>query len=81
MDNENSLPHWVIDAERMPIRFAQVREDALLDLDLLVRVHAKPIRVMMIGSGGCTAAGWRHRGESRSYTWSTSIRLNWPCVS
>jgi len=49
------LPTWVIEATSLPLAFAQVREDPLLDLWLVqqLRQHA---RVMMVASGGCTAA-------------------------
>jgi S-adenosylmethionine-diacylglycerol 3-amino-3-carboxypropyl transferase len=51
-----SVPAWVIEAAGMPIAFAQVREDPLLDLAILERVGTHRLRVMMIASGGCTAA-------------------------
>jgi S-adenosylmethionine-diacylglycerol 3-amino-3-carboxypropyl transferase len=56
MSGEASLPQWVQDAARMPVAFAQVREDALLDLAVLDQISADPIDCMMIASGGCTAA-------------------------
>jgi S-adenosylmethionine-diacylglycerol 3-amino-3-carboxypropyl transferase len=40
----------------MPIAFAQVREDPLLDLQLLDRLGGQNLSGMMIASGGCTAA-------------------------
>lgn len=50
------LPAWVIEAARMPVAFAQVREDPLLDLAILDRIGGRRLRAMMIASGGCTAA-------------------------
>ena len=46
---------WVRKAAELPIAFAQVREDALLDLAVVERFGIGA-RVMMIASGGCTAA-------------------------
>lgn len=46
---------WLIEARVMPILFAQVREDPLLDLEV-INNFAKSINVLMIGSGGCTLA-------------------------
>lgn len=40
----------------MPIAFAQVREDASLDLALLEQMPGRKLRGIMIASGGCTAA-------------------------
>jgi S-adenosylmethionine-diacylglycerol 3-amino-3-carboxypropyl transferase len=50
------LPDWVVDAMRMPVAFAQVREDSLLDLSILERIGGHSIRGLMVASGGCTAA-------------------------
>lgn len=50
---------WIQAAKELPIAFARVREDALQDQLVLRRLHAelgRPLRVLMIGSGGCTAA-------------------------
>ena len=46
---------WVSEAASLPVAFAQVREDPLLDIRILseARRHA---RVLMVASGGCTAA-------------------------
>jgi S-adenosylmethionine-diacylglycerol 3-amino-3-carboxypropyl transferase len=49
------LPSWVADAARLPLAFAQVREDALIDLEIVQRLGPS-IRVLMVASGGCTAA-------------------------
>jgi S-adenosylmethionine-diacylglycerol 3-amino-3-carboxypropyl transferase len=58
MSDERSdvaLPSWVAEAARLPIAFAQVREDPLLDAWVLDRV-GPAARVLMIASGGCTLA-------------------------
>jgi S-adenosylmethionine-diacylglycerol 3-amino-3-carboxypropyl transferase len=49
------LPSWVRDAATLPLAFAQVREDPNLDLDVVQRVGGGA-RVLMVASGGCTAA-------------------------
>lgn len=46
---------WISKARNLPLAFAQVREDALLD-DAIVNRLGENISVLMIGSGGCTAA-------------------------
>lgn len=51
----DATPDWVADAARLPIAFAQVREDPLLDRWVVEQV-GRPARVLMIASGGCTAA-------------------------
>ena len=51
--HDNSAP-WILEAERLPLAFAQVREDPLIDL-WVVRQLAPKAHVMMIASGGCTA--------------------------
>jgi S-adenosylmethionine-diacylglycerol 3-amino-3-carboxypropyl transferase len=43
------------EAARLPVAFAQVREDSLIDLDVVRRVD-RPARIAMVASGGCTAA-------------------------
>lgn len=48
-------PRWVVEAERLPLAFAQVREDAEVDR-WVVRAVPHPCRVVMTASGGCTAA-------------------------
>lgn len=50
-----SQPRWVVDAARLPLAFAQVREDAEVDR-WVVRAVPHPCRVVMTASGGCTAA-------------------------
>lgn len=49
------LPAWVREAGELPLGYAQVREDPLQDLEL-VRALDRPVRVLLIASGGCTAA-------------------------
>lgn len=46
---------WLERASSLPVAFAQVREDALLDREV-VRSIGKGARVAMVASGGCTAA-------------------------
>jgi S-adenosylmethionine-diacylglycerol 3-amino-3-carboxypropyl transferase len=46
---------WIRSASTLPIAFAQVREDPLVDRKLIERLD-RPARVLMIGSGGETAA-------------------------
>jgi S-adenosylmethionine-diacylglycerol 3-amino-3-carboxypropyl transferase len=46
---------WVCEAARRPVAFAQVREDALLDLFVVNELDG-PVEVLMVASGGCTAA-------------------------
>ena len=47
--------NWVETTSRLPVAFAQVREDPLVDA-ALVRRLGRPPRVLMIASGGETAA-------------------------
>jgi S-adenosylmethionine-diacylglycerol 3-amino-3-carboxypropyl transferase len=56
MSNDAALPQWMLQAAQMPLAFAQVREDSLVDLRLLDRIAGDDIRGIMIASGGCTAA-------------------------
>jgi S-adenosylmethionine-diacylglycerol 3-amino-3-carboxypropyl transferase len=52
---ETTPASWVDEAARRPIAFAQVREDAALDRWVVEQL--KPgAEVLMVGSGGCTAA-------------------------
>jgi len=46
---------WLEQATSLPIAFAQVREDALLDFDVVQSVD-DGARVAMVASGGCTTA-------------------------
>jgi S-adenosylmethionine-diacylglycerol 3-amino-3-carboxypropyl transferase len=50
-----TLPSWVAQAAGLPIAFAQVREDPLLD-QWVVEQLGRAARVLMIASGGCNAA-------------------------
>ena len=55
MTSPPALPPWVAEAAALPLAFAQVREDALIDLDILARL-GDGARVLLVASGGCTAA-------------------------
>jgi S-adenosylmethionine-diacylglycerol 3-amino-3-carboxypropyl transferase len=57
-----ALPAWALDAARLPLVFAQVREDAALDLELL-RLLGTDLDVVMVASGGCTAAALAASGR------------------
>ena len=48
-------PRWLDEAAALPLGFAQVREDPALDRELVQRVGGRA-RVLMVASGGCTAA-------------------------
>jgi S-adenosylmethionine-diacylglycerol 3-amino-3-carboxypropyl transferase len=50
-----SSHEWVKSTASLPVAFAQVREDPLIDAEL-VRLFDRPPRVLMIASGGDTAA-------------------------
>ena len=52
---DDPLPSWVSQAAQLPVAFAQVREDPLLDAWVVERLSAGA-RVIMIASGGCTLA-------------------------
>lgn len=59
--NAPEVPLWVEHAACLPIAFAQVREDPLLDLRVVDRLAGAAgrgcaVEVVMIASGGCTAA-------------------------
>lgn len=49
---ENTL--WLNEAARLPLGFAQVREDARLDLEVARRIRANA-DICLVASGGCTA--------------------------
>jgi S-adenosylmethionine-diacylglycerol 3-amino-3-carboxypropyl transferase len=49
-------PAWVAAAAKMPVAFAQVREDPLVDLAVLDLIGRADLSGIMIASGGCTAA-------------------------
>jgi S-adenosylmethionine-diacylglycerol 3-amino-3-carboxypropyl transferase len=51
----DALPSWVEQAAQLPIAFAQVREDPLLDVRVVEQL-APAGRILMIASGGCTLA-------------------------
>lgn len=50
-----TLPGWVEEAARLPVAFAQVREDPLVDA-WVVQQLPPGARILMIASGGCTLA-------------------------
>jgi S-adenosylmethionine-diacylglycerol 3-amino-3-carboxypropyl transferase len=52
---DDPLPSWVSQAAQLPVAFAQVREDPLLDAWVIERLPPGA-RVIMIASGGCTLA-------------------------
>lgn len=51
----STVPPWVLEAATYPLAFAQVREDPLLD-QWVVEQLPDEARVILIASGGCTAA-------------------------
>lgn len=57
-----TLPPWVAEAARLPLAFAQVREDAWIDLQVVRRLGGRG-RVLMVASGGCTAAALAASGD------------------
>jgi S-adenosylmethionine-diacylglycerol 3-amino-3-carboxypropyl transferase len=52
---DHNLTAWVRDAASLPVAFAQVREDPILDARMVERLEPNA-RVLMIASGGCTLA-------------------------
>lgn len=58
---------WTLEASRLPVAFAQVREDPAIDLAVLE--HTGPgAHIAMIASGGCTAAALAAHGGAASIT-------------
>lgn len=53
--NESSS-EWLAQALSLPIRFALVREDPRIDLEALRTAQRGQANVVLVGSGGCTAA-------------------------
>jgi S-adenosylmethionine-diacylglycerol 3-amino-3-carboxypropyl transferase len=51
----NTHPSWVTEAAKLPVAFAQVREDPRID-QFVVKRAGENASVCMIASGGCTAA-------------------------
>jgi S-adenosylmethionine-diacylglycerol 3-amino-3-carboxypropyl transferase len=47
---------WLAAAKKSPIYFAQVREDALIDIELVKQHCPEKPALLMVASGGCTAA-------------------------
>ena len=58
-------PSWLENAAALPIAFAQVREDALLDQAVINDLGGKT-RLIMVASGGCTAALLASMSQVRS---------------
>lgn len=52
---QSSLPAWVAEAAELPVAFAQVREDPLLDSQVVAGLGPEA-SIIMIASGGCTLA-------------------------
>ncbi len=75
---EKIIPSWVSEAAKLPVAFAQVREDPLLD-DWVVTKLDPGARILMIASGGCTLAFLAARGRGReSMSWiPTRPRSPW----
>jgi S-adenosylmethionine-diacylglycerol 3-amino-3-carboxypropyl transferase len=61
----NNSPSWLNEACQLPVAFAQVREDALLDMEV-VRQLGERVRVLMVASGGCTAAALASLSQTAS---------------
>ena len=59
------IAEWMEAAKRLPLAFAQVREDPELDFRVLERLGRRA-RVAMIASGGCTAAALSTRPDVES---------------
>lgn len=56
MTKSGQLASWINTACQFPIGFAQVREDPLLDVEVIEHLNRPQTKVLMIASGGCTAA-------------------------
>ena len=56
-------PDWIKKAQLLPLGFAQVREDALIDIDLVSKIPPNA-RVILVASGGCTGAALSKAGIS-----------------
>lgn len=57
------LEPWVLETARWPLAFAQVREDPLIDL-WVVKQIGPGARIIMVASGGCTAALLAAKGDA-----------------
>ena len=53
---KQDLEPWVVETARRPLAFAQVREDPLLDWFVANGKAGRGARIIMVASGGCTAA-------------------------
>lgn len=60
---DHDLPAWVRDAASLPVAFAQVREDPILDARVVEQLKPNA-RILMIASGGCTLAYLAARGRA-----------------
>ena len=49
------MTHLINTAKNLPLAFAQVREDSLLDVQIIQKLGSD-LSVLMVASGGCTAA-------------------------
>src|SRR5690349_20230609 len=58
---------WTVEASGLPIAFAQVREDPAIDLDVVRQVGSRA-RVIMVASGGCTAAALASHSDAAAIT-------------
>ncbi|CAM2905493.1 DUF3419 family protein [Legionella worsleiensis] len=56
MKKSEQVAYWVKTATQFPVGFAQVREDPLLDVQVIDHMNRPQTKVLMIASGGCTAA-------------------------
>lgn len=56
MTKSEQFASWVNTACQFPVGFAQVREDPLLDVQVIEHLNRPQTKVLMIASGGCTAA-------------------------
>jgi S-adenosylmethionine-diacylglycerol 3-amino-3-carboxypropyl transferase len=55
LESKGAPEAWVIEAAKLPVAFAQVREDSTLD-QWVVDQLGTSVEVLMVASGGCTAA-------------------------
>ncbi len=64
-DESGTQAPWIIETARLPVAFAQVREDSLLDEWVVDRLPGET-EVLMVASGGCTAASLAVLSKVRS---------------
>jgi S-adenosylmethionine-diacylglycerol 3-amino-3-carboxypropyl transferase len=60
--SRSEVSAWVEEVAKVPLAFAQVREDALVDLSMVERL-GNDVRVMIVASGGCTVAALAASGR------------------